>query len=77
MATVEDVVTDGESLVGRFKFVGRHTGDFMKIAPTYQLIEIRTVDIWRVKDGKLAEHWGETNALDVQRQLGAVKSDNN
>lgn len=71
-ATVEDVITDGETLVGRFKHIGTHTGEFMGIAATNHPVEIRTIDIWRVRDNKLAEHWGETNALDLMKQLGAA-----
>ena len=71
-ATVEDVITDGETLVGRFKHTGTHTGEFMGIGATNRRAEIRTIDIWRVRDNKLSEHWGETNALDLMRQLGAT-----
>lgn len=32
----------------------------------------RSVDIWRVEDGKFVEHWDELNTLDVFIQIGAV-----
>ena len=72
VATVEDVVTDGTTVVGRFRHAGTHRGEFQGLAPTGRPVEIRTIDIWRVKDGRFSEHWGETNALDLLKQLGAL-----
>ena len=67
--TLEDMITDGVSLVGRFSLKGRHNGPFMGIDPTGRSVEIRTLDIWRVKNGRLAEHWGETNLAEVVASL--------
>ncbi len=67
--TLEDLITDGVSLVGRVSFKGRHNGPFMGVEPTGRDVEIRTLDIWRTRDGKLAEHWGETNILEVVAAL--------
>lgn len=67
--TLEDLITDGVSLVGRVSFKGRHHGAFMGVEPTGREVEIRTLDIWRTRDGKLAEHWGETNIAEVVARL--------
>ena len=34
-------------------------------------VQMRSIDIWRVKDGKLIEHWHELNLLEVFQQIGA------
>ena len=44
----------------------------MGYAPTGQGVEMRSIDIWRVRDGQLQEHWDELNTLDVYIQLGAA-----
>jgi predicted SnoaL-like aldol condensation-catalyzing enzyme len=31
-----------------------------------------SIDIWRVQDGRLIEHWDEINSLELFVQLGAV-----
>lgn len=67
--TLADQITDGVSLVGRFSFKGRHDGAFMGVEPTGRKIEIRSLDIWRTRDGGLAEHWGETNIAEVASSL--------
>lgn len=67
--TLEDVITDGTSLVGRFSFERDHHGTFLGVRPTGRHVQIRTLDIWRVKDGLLSEHWGETNIAEVVAAL--------
>jgi predicted pyridoxine 5'-phosphate oxidase superfamily flavin-nucleotide-binding protein len=34
--------------------------------------ELRSIDIWRVQDGKFVEHWDELNLLEVFQQMGAA-----
>jgi hypothetical protein len=33
---------------------------------------MRSIDIWRVEDGRFVEHWDELNTLDAFIQIGAV-----
>jgi hypothetical protein len=33
---------------------------------------MRSIDIWRVEDGRFVEHWDELNTLDIFSQVGAV-----
>jgi predicted SnoaL-like aldol condensation-catalyzing enzyme len=70
--TVEDVYEDGNTLIGRFKYSGTFTHSLMGYAPTRKPIEMRSIDIWTVKDGLLAEHWDELNTLEVFMQMGAA-----
>jgi predicted SnoaL-like aldol condensation-catalyzing enzyme len=34
---------------------------------------MRSIDIWRVKDGKFLEHWDELNLLEVFQKIGAAR----
>lgn len=70
--TVEDVYEDGNTLIGRFRYSGTFTHPLMGYAPTGQPIEMRSLDIWTVRDGLLAEHWDELNTLEVFVQMGAA-----
>ena len=69
---VDDVAVDGDTLVGRYTYRGRHTGTFMGIAASGNEIEMHSIDIWRVNDGRLAEHWDELNTLELFQQIGAI-----
>lgn len=49
---------------------GTHTGEFLGIAPTGKAIEIESVDVMRVADGRITDHWGVANLLKMMTQLG-------
>lgn len=70
--TLEDAVEEGDTLVGRFKYTGTFTQPLMGYLPTGQKVEMRSIDLWRVKEGLLFEHWDELNTLDFFMQLGAA-----
>ena len=69
---VDDVAVDGDTLVGRYTDRGRHTGTFMGVPASGNEIEMHSIDIWRVSDGRLAEHWDELNTLELFQQMGAI-----
>ena len=71
-ATMEDLVISGDRVVGRFVYRGTHTGDLMGIPASGNPVEMRSIDIWRVKDGMFVEHWDELNLLEVFQQVGAI-----
>lgn len=51
---------------------GTHQGDFAGILATGRTVEFSGIDIIRLQDGKVAEHWGSTDMLGLMQQLGAV-----
>lgn len=71
-ATMEDLVISGDRVAARFVYRGTHTGDLMGIPPTGRRIEMRSIDIWRVKNGLFVEHWDELNTLEMLAQMGAL-----
>jgi steroid delta-isomerase-like uncharacterized protein len=68
----DDVAVDGDKLVGRYTYRGRHTGTFMGVPASGNEIEMHSIDIWRVSDGLLAEHWDELNTLELFQQIDAI-----
>ncbi len=71
-ATAEDVIVSGDRLVGRYSYRGTHQGTFFGIPATGKEVTMRTINIWRVEGGQLAEHWDEINLYDVLAQVGVV-----
>jgi predicted ester cyclase len=60
-------------LVTTYKiYRGTHRGDFLGVAPTGRPVEFETVDVMRVVNGKITEHWGVANLLKAMTQLGVV-----
>lgn len=72
VVTMEDIVVAGDRVVGRFVYRGTHTGELMGIPATGARVEMRSIDIWRVDGGLLAEHWDELNLMEVFQQVGVL-----
>jgi predicted ester cyclase len=71
-ATMEDLVTSGDLVVGRFVYRGTHTGELMGIPASGKPVEMHSIDIWRVEDAMFVEHWDELNLLELFQQIGAL-----
>lgn len=66
---VEDRIIAGDKVVTRNTFSATHNHTVRGIPPTGKAFTFRTIDIWRVENGKFAEHWDLTDTLEVLRQL--------
>ena len=67
-------LADGDRVTTYKTYHGTHKGEFFGIAPTGRKIAFETVDVMRVRDGKIAEHWGVANLFSLMQQLGALPS---
>ncbi len=56
--TVEDLVAEGNRVAARVTMRGTHQGVFQGLAPTGKRVEVRAMDMFRISDGKIVEHWG-------------------
>ena len=65
-------LADGDRVTTYKTYHGTHKGEFFGIAPTGRKIQFETVDVMRVRDGKIAEHWGVANLFSLMQQLGAL-----
>jgi predicted ester cyclase len=71
-AEIHDQVAEDDRVVTRKSFHGRHVGEFMGTAPTGRDVRIDVIDIVRMADGRIAEHWNVVDQLGLMRQLGAL-----
>ncbi len=61
-------------LVTTYKtYRGTHRGEFLGFAPTWRQVQFEALDVIRVRDGKLAEHWGVANLFSLVQQLRACE----
>ena len=70
---VEDMIAEGDKVVARVTASGTHQGEFMGIAPTGNRVTITGIDILRITDGKVVEHWGKFDDLGMMQQLGVME----
>jgi predicted ester cyclase len=58
---VEDVMAEGNWVTARVTMRGTHRGEFQGIAPTGKRVEVRAIDMFRIREGKIVEHWGHAD----------------
>jgi len=63
-------LTDGDRVTTYKTYYGTHDGPFLGIAPTHRKIHFESVDVMRVQNGKITDHWGVGNLLSLMRQIG-------
>lgn len=68
----DQVIVEGDKVVTCGTFTATHLGDFQGLPPTGKQIKLSIMHIDRVEDGKIAEHWGQGDALGLMQQLGIV-----
>lgn len=68
--TADDMVSEGDKVFVRATMAGTHEGDFMGMPATGRKVVVPMADFLRMKDGKLAEHWGVTDMAAMMEQLG-------
>ncbi len=70
VCTDEARIAEGEWMAAFGSQQATHSGEFMGIAPTGKQVEIRYMDFWRVRDGKIVDNWVMVDFPHVLRQLG-------
>ena len=71
--TLEEMIVAGD-MVATFGHVsGTHRGVFMGIAPTGKHIRTASMNLFRIEEGMLAEHWEVADNLSLLQQLGALQ----
>jgi len=63
-------LADGDRVTTYKTYYGTHEGPFLGVAPTHRKIHFETVDVMRVQNGKITDHWGVGNLLSVMQQIG-------
>jgi len=69
---VEDVVSQGDRVAVRWTFHGTHHGEFFGNPPTGMPVTMSAIEINRLVDGKIAEHWVALDQLSMLQQVGAI-----
>ena len=71
---VKRVVADGDLVMAWCTSLGTHTGGaFLGQAATGNAVKFDTVDIFRMQDGLIAEHWDVADTFTFFSQLGLTR----
>ena len=72
--TFEDLIAEGDMVVGRGVIEGTHKGLFLNLPPTNKTIKWTGTRMFRVRDGKVSEGWINFDLLSVFQQMGIMSS---
>jgi predicted ester cyclase len=70
--TDQDFIAEGDRVVYRWNSRFTHQSEFMGIPPTGKPVTLTGIDVYRLADGKVVEHWGEVDMLGLMQQLAVI-----
>ena len=72
--TIEETFADDDKVAVRFTLRGTHKGNFLGVPPSDRSINVTANIIMYFVDGKVAELYGEFDALGLMYQIGAIQT---
>ena len=69
---VDDLFAEEDRVVFRITIQGTHEGPFLGVAPTGKQLTVTAIDIARLENGKIVDHWGQMDMAGLMRQLGLI-----
>ncbi|HEX5923633.1 MAG TPA: ester cyclase [Baekduia sp.] len=69
---VQDSSADEGMVAQRILFTGTHSGPFRGLPPTGRTVRFSGLEINRMVDGQVAEHWFQLDTLTLFEQLGLL-----
>jgi steroid delta-isomerase-like uncharacterized protein len=67
-----DTVAAGDKVAIRWTVRATHQGDFSGVPATGAKLQMRGIDIFHLRDGKIVEAWIEWDLLGTLRQMGVI-----
>jgi predicted ester cyclase len=68
----DDLIVSADAVVERSSARATHRGSLMGEPPTNKAVAWTEIHIYRMRDGKIAEHWVELDRLGLFTQVGLV-----
>ena|ERR1700694_4615181 len=72
VVTEEDLIAEGDKVVERSSAMATHKGALMGEPPTNKTVRWSEIHIYRLQDGRIAEHWAEIAMIELLQQTGVL-----
>jgi steroid delta-isomerase-like uncharacterized protein len=66
---IEVSLASGDKAAASFVYTGTHRGEYFGVAPTGKSLRFTSCDIFRIRDGRIVEHWGMGDIAGTLAQL--------
>jgi predicted ester cyclase len=70
---IEDIIVADNYITIRTVMTGTQRDSLFGLPPTNKPIHVNQINIEKIKDGKISEHWRVTDELTMMKQLGVVQ----
>lgn len=70
--TILDMVVTSDKVAVRVVMTGTQTGELFGIPPTGRKVTVNQFQFERIENGKIVEHWRQTDDLGMLKQLGLI-----
>jgi predicted ester cyclase len=70
--TIDDMIAEGDRVATKKTFTGTHSAPLGDLPATGRSVRLQFVDILRVRDGRIIEHWLSMDQLSFMQQLGVI-----
>jgi steroid delta-isomerase-like uncharacterized protein len=71
---IHDQIAQGDLVVNRITWRGVHSGSLAGVPATGRSVELRGINMFRVKDGRVTAQWAQLDMLGLLQQIGAIPS---
>ena len=69
---IDDLFAEGDRVVVRLTAEATQMGELMGMPPSGKRYSIGEIHIFRIRDGKVSEHWHQFDQMGMMRQLGVM-----
>jgi steroid delta-isomerase-like uncharacterized protein len=70
--TLEETISEGDSVAARFTMRGTHGGNFFGVPPTGRKIAVQAMNFYRWSNGQIVGERGQPDMLGLLQQIGAA-----
>jgi predicted ester cyclase len=70
---IHDAFGSGDRVALRCTVRGTHMGESLDRAPTGRSFAVQQIHLYRIQEGRIAEHWGGRDDAGMMRQLGLIR----
>ncbi len=71
-ADVDEIIADGDTVIYRGTMTATHDGQFLVLPPSGKKAVVPVIEVWRIQDNKIVEHWGGIDTFSMMQQLGVI-----
>jgi predicted ester cyclase len=72
---LHDVIVEADRVAVRWTLSGVHSGEFLGLSATQRPVEFDGVDMYAMRDGRMAAHWNVVDMFAFYRQASSPNQD--